>query len=393
MRTDVKLGVVVALVMVLAAGGYFMFRGEKQAPISLTSSETPADAKGQPAKPAAPTKTATNPRTSPNANRPANPRPNPNGTNPTAGRTNPPATNPAPSRPAVTPTTPPETLASQPSPKPMDTGSAPSTGSPAVANPAVTTTANPAISPSNPTTMPSSLPSASPSPSPSTLAAAPASGKDVPLTGISGSSTPPSLTSPSPSQPPTTMTPLSNSPGAAPASNPAPVVTTPNPNSAIPPGIRPATSPSMTESSPAPKSTITDAAMETHKVQTGDSLTSLAQTYYGDTKYAKILADANPKLADPNRLNVGALINIPALPANADALLNANSTPGTAEKPDPSGKRTYTVKSGDSFYSIAKSQLGNASRWKELLALNNSIVNGDPTSLRPGQRLVLPESR
>lgn len=134
-------------------------------------------------------------------------------------------------------------------------------------------------------------------------------------------------------------------------------------------------------------------AVETHKVQTGDSLTSLAQTYYGDTKYAKILADANPKLADPNRLKVGTLINIPPLPTNADALLAGTTGAKAAEKVDASGKRTYTVKSGDSFYSIAKSQLGNPNRWKELLALNSSVVNGDPTSLQPGQRLVLPETR
>jgi nucleoid-associated protein YgaU len=49
------------------------------------------------------------------------------------------------------------------------------------------------------------------------------------------------------------------------------------------------------------------------------------------------------------------------------------------------------VKSGDSFYKIAKEQLGNAERWKELLALNKTLVNGDPSSLQPGQTLVLPD--
>jgi nucleoid-associated protein YgaU len=50
------------------------------------------------------------------------------------------------------------------------------------------------------------------------------------------------------------------------------------------------------------------------------------------------------------------------------------------------------VKSGDSFYKIAKEQLGNAERWKELLDLNKTLVHGDPTQLQPGQTLVLPNS-
>lgn len=135
--------------------------------------------------------------------------------------------------------------------------------------------------------------------------------------------------------------------------------------------------------------------MDTHKVQVGDSLASLAQAYYGDSKYAKVLADANPKLGDPKQLKVGTVVNIPPLPADADAK-TASGTSTTAtksgEKPSATGGKTYTVKAGDSFYSIAKSQLGNASRWKELLALNTATVKGDPTALQPGQRLVLPET-
>jgi len=50
------------------------------------------------------------------------------------------------------------------------------------------------------------------------------------------------------------------------------------------------------------------------------------------------------------------------------------------------------VKPGDSLYRIAKDQLGNAERWKELLALNKAVIHGDPTQLQPGQTLVLPDS-
>lgn len=138
-------------------------------------------------------------------------------------------------------------------------------------------------------------------------------------------------------------------------------------------------------------------ATESHRVQPGDSLETLAQTYYGNRKYAKFLADSNPQIVDGTKPPVGAFVKIPPLPADIDSkLAAAPNTPGA--KPtapattDASGKRTYKVKAGDSFYRIAREQLGNAGRWKELLALNKTVVKGDPTLLQVGQTLVLPES-
>jgi nucleoid-associated protein YgaU len=55
-----------------------------------------------------------------------------------------------------------------------------------------------------------------------------------------------------------------------------------------------------------------------------------------------------------------------------------------------SGQRNYQVKAGDSFYKIAKEQLGDSSRWKELFQLNKDRVGGDPTNLRVGQTVILP---
>jgi nucleoid-associated protein YgaU len=132
-------------------------------------------------------------------------------------------------------------------------------------------------------------------------------------------------------------------------------------------------------------------------VQAGDSLETLAQTYYGNRKYAKFLADSNPQNVDPARPAVGTLIKIPPLPADIDTRMatSAKSNEEKAAAPPPTdatGKRTYKVKPGDSFYRIAREQLGNASRWKELLALNKTAVKGDPTQLQVGQTLVLPES-
>ncbi len=131
-------------------------------------------------------------------------------------------------------------------------------------------------------------------------------------------------------------------------------------------------------------------AVEKHRVQPGDSLSSLAVQYYGSEKHTRLLIDANKQLADPNRLKIGEIVNLPPMPkadGSPKAARSAHQTRGKVA----SGTRTYTVRSGDSFYRIAKSQLGDASRWKELYELNRSVVGSEPTALRVGQVLVLPQ--
>lgn len=49
--------------------------------------------------------------------------------------------------------------------------------------------------------------------------------------------------------------------------------------------------------------------------------------------------------------------------------------------------RTYTVKKGDTGYSIAARELGSPTRWTELGSINGIR---DPNSLKPGQVLKLP---
>lgn len=60
-------------------------------------------------------------------------------------------------------------------------------------------------------------------------------------------------------------------------------------------------------------------------------------------------------------------------------------------KPVPSAKkRTYTVKAGDSLPTIARSELGNEARWRELYAMNRGVVGDTPDLVRPGMVLTLP---
>lgn len=158
-------------------------------------------------------------------------------------------------------------------------------------------------------------------------------------------------------------------------------------------------------------------ATDYYQTQPGDSYARIARIHYGDEKHADFLRNANADILDPaGPLRSGVRIRIPALPSDAavvstlaprtDSRLTAErsrvSTPptGSSVRTDvtpgklSTGKpgRTYTVKPGETFYGIAKKELGSAARWKELLALNTALVDGEPKNLRPGQVITLPGS-
>ncbi|MFF1557999.1 LysM peptidoglycan-binding domain-containing protein [Streptomyces sp. NPDC058279] len=61
-----------------------------------------------------------------------------------------------------------------------------------------------------------------------------------------------------------------------------------------------------------------------------------------------------------------------------------------APKPPSEAQRTYIVKTGDSLSAIARRELGNEGRWRELYAMNKSVVGPNPDMIRPGMVLMLP---
>lgn len=133
-------------------------------------------------------------------------------------------------------------------------------------------------------------------------------------------------------------------------------------------------------------------AVETHRVQLGDTLASLARDYYGHEKYTQFLVGSNPQIPNPNRLRIGMSVKIPPRPTNDDRGVMVSPGEGTASSRGGSaGPRTYTVQSGDSFYGIARSVLGDASRWEELFAMNKDLVQDNPKRLQIGHVLTLPD--
>lgn len=119
---------------------------------------------------------------------------------------------------------------------------------------------------------------------------------------------------------------------------------------------------------------------KTHTVASGELLGDIALKYYGSSKAWKKIQDANQGV-DPKNLKVGQKLIIPA--AEPKATDSAPSTVSTG-----AGERSYTVKSGDTLYVIAKKELGSASRWKEIEKLNNL----SSSELRVGQAIKLPTS-
>jgi nucleoid-associated protein YgaU len=53
--------------------------------------------------------------------------------------------------------------------------------------------------------------------------------------------------------------------------------------------------------------------------------------------------------------------------------------------------RTYKVAEGDTLFTIARYELGKASRWAEIYELNQDLLGKDFNYLRPGMQLRLPE--
>lgn len=159
-------------------------------------------------------------------------------------------------------------------------------------------------------------------------------------------------------------------------------------------------SPSAT-SGAAPNPGEGDAAVETYQVRKGDTLSQIAVIFYGSERYVEFLMKSNPKVVSASSIVEGMVLRIPALPEETMQAAAAQPreraagpasvpSPVSAPVPAPDTGKTYTVKEGDSFYAIALRTLGAGSRWPEIYELNKSVVGSDPAKLRPGTVLKLP---
>ena len=110
-----------------------------------------------------------------------------------------------------------------------------------------------------------------------------------------------------------------------------------------------------------------------YEVKTGDTLWKIAATHLGSgSRYTKIMEINGLK---SETIYSGMQLKIPV---NTDSD-NTGNTDSTSRK--------YTVKRGDTLWKIAKAQLGDGTRYTEIMELNN--LTG--TVIYSGQILKLPK--
>jgi len=117
-----------------------------------------------------------------------------------------------------------------------------------------------------------------------------------------------------------------------------------------------------------------------HRLNPRETLSDVAQDFYGSTSFVSLILRANPDIKDPRRIRENTEITLP----NPD-----QAAPGS-----PPGRTrsvgSYLVRKDDSFYSIAKRVFGDGRRWHDIYELNKAIVKNNPKGLKPGMTIRLP---
>ncbi len=221
-----------------------------------------------------------------------------------------------------------------------------------------------------------------------------------------GGAPPPSTTIPlvpdasRPTQPEATPVPGPVTPAPALLSSnieptPAPVVPAPQPATAVPPAPAPVAAPTLPPGALLKKlDGLTDSILPDMKRYTwkeGDSYAVVAQAYYGSAQKQSVLKRSNEGRAD---VKPGETIFLPVF--DTDATLVDRSRGSSAERagskssaPAASSGRVHVVADGESLWKIAKKELGNGDRWREIYELNRDVL-AKPEAVHKGQRLRLP---
>lgn len=129
-----------------------------------------------------------------------------------------------------------------------------------------------------------------------------------------------------------------------------------------------------TQSADATKSTDATQPAE-YTVEKGDSLWNIAQKNLGDgSKWTEIYK-----------------LNQDSIGQNPDLIFSGNhlKLPGASGSSIADASH-YTVKPGDNLWNIAKSHLGNPTKWGDLYKANANIIGDNPGLIQPGQDLTLP---
>lgn len=160
------------------------------------------------------------------------------------------------------------------------------------------------------------------------------------------------------------------------------------------PSAPPAPAPTPVPQAPKPTTT-PEAGGGTYTVQSGDSLSAIAQRLFGDANRWHELFELNrDQIENPDLIYPGQVLKLPgaapaAPPPAAPPPAPKPLAPAPVPNPPASGP-TYTVQPGDTLSGIAQRALGDAARWPELYAANRAAIGPNPNLIAVGTVLQLP---
>jgi nucleoid-associated protein YgaU len=148
---------------------------------------------------------------------------------------------------------------------------------------------------------------------------------------------------------------------------------------------------------------------QTYVVCNGDSLYTIAKKFYGAAEANRkstldMLFRANRStMKSPHTLKIGQKLVIPPLSAKSSQKSRIENVSVTTTKKvqstdvqqlsaddgTPKQTRDYVVQNGDSLWKIAAKQLGNGSRYDEIIEMNSDVLQNED-NLTVGMHLKLP---
>lgn len=131
-----------------------------------------------------------------------------------------------------------------------------------------------------------------------------------------------------------------------------------------------------------------------YTVRSGDTLSGIAQTAYGNGTLWWVIYDANrATIANPHWIYPGQVFTVPPYgTTTAGSAPGGSATPGTATPGSQTGRGPglHTVSAGESLWSIAQLAYGNPARWVDIYNANAAIIGPNPSLIFAGTQLTIP---
>lgn len=158
--------------------------------------------------------------------------------------------------------------------------------------------------------------------------------------------------------------------------------------------VQPASSATAFADEPTPArlnaSGATPTGSRTIKVQSGDTLSSLAQRHLGSSARWREIYEANrDQLHDSDDLQVGMTLRLSAGSPAARETTSSAAAPPSNPSPRSASVTHYTVQANDTLSSIAQKTLGSRDAWRRIFEANRDQLDS-ADELQVGQKLKIP---